>query len=84
MAIKKDDQKQNVTIRLDRQTIQKLTILAARRSTSVSALLARQIAILADEEEAYERAERQAAALLDQGLYLGGIVPAERDKLRER
>jgi hypothetical protein len=76
--------KQNVTISLDRQTIRKAKIVAARRDTSISGLLARQLEILVGEEEAYERAERQAVALLDQGLHLGGGVPASRDELHER
>ena len=54
MATTKANQKQSVTIRLDRETIRKAKIFAARRSTSVSALLARQIAVLVGEEEAYE------------------------------
>ena len=76
--------KQNVTISLDRQTIQKAKILAARRSISISGLLARQIEILVGEEEAYERAERQALALLDQGFHLGGRIRVSRDELHER
>lgn len=76
--------KQNVTISLDRQTIQKAKILAARRSTSISGLLARQIEILVGEEEAYERAQRQALALLEQGFHLGGRVRVSRDELHER
>jgi len=35
-------------------------------------------------EEAYERAERQALALLDQGFHMGGIIRASRDELHER
>ena len=76
--------KQNVTISLDRQTIRKAKILAARRDTSISGLLARRLEILVGEEEAYERAERQALALLDEGFHLGGGVPASREELRER
>ena len=76
--------KQNVTISLDRETIQKAKIVAARRSTSISGLLARQIEILVGEEEAYERAERQALALLDQGFDLGGQGRVGRDELHER
>jgi hypothetical protein len=76
--------KQNVTISLDRQTIQKAKIVAARRSTSISGLLARQIELLVGEEEAYERAERQALALLDQGFNLGGKGRVSRDELHER
>jgi hypothetical protein len=80
----KDNVKQNVTISLDRGTIRKAKILAARRETSISGLVARQIEILVGEEEAYERAERQALALLDQGFHLGGGVRVSRDELHER
>ncbi len=76
--------KQNVTISLDRQTIRKAKIVAARRDTSISGLLAQQIEILVGEEEAYERAERQAVALLDEGFHLGGDAPAIREELHER
>jgi len=84
LADSKDNGKQNLTISLDRQTIRMAKILAARRSTSISGLLARQIEILVGEEEAYERAERQALSLLDQGFHLGGIFRASRDELHER
>jgi hypothetical protein len=84
MANSKDNGKQNLTISLDRQTIRMAKILAARRSTSISGLLARQIEILVGEEEAYERAERQAMSLLDQGFHLGGVIRASRDELHER
>jgi hypothetical protein len=80
----KDNGKQNLTISLDRQTIRKAKIVAAKRSTSISGLLARQIEILVGEEEAYERAERQAMSLLDQGFHLGGVIRASRDDLHER
>jgi hypothetical protein len=84
MANAKDTGKQNLTISLDRQTIRMAKILAAKRSTSISGLLARQIEILIGEEEAYERAERQAIALLEQGFHLGGEIRASRDELHER
>jgi hypothetical protein len=76
--------KQNLTISLDRQTIQKAKVVAARRATSISGLVARQIEILVGEEEGYERAERQAMNLLDQGFHLGGVVRVSRDDLHER
>jgi hypothetical protein len=84
MATKENNGKRNLTISLDRKTIQKATSLAARRSTSISDLLARQIEILVGEEEAYERAERQAMVLLDQGFHLGGVIRVNRDDLHER
>ena len=84
MATTKDSGKQNLTISLDRESIRKAKIVAARRSTSISGLMARQIEILIGEEEAYERAERQALTLLDEGFHLGGGKPAGRDELHER
>jgi hypothetical protein len=80
----KNAEKQNLTIRLDRKTIQKAKVVAARRSTSISGLLAGQIEILVGEEEAYQRAERQAITLLDRGLHLGSAMQVTRDELHER
>lgn len=76
--------KQNLTVSLPQQTIRKAKILAAQRGSSISSLLAEQIEILVGEDEAYERARRQAAALLDQGFHLGGVIPATRDEWHER
>ncbi len=76
--------KQNVTLSLSRETIRKARILAARRATSISGLLAEQIEVLVGEDEAYERAQRQAMLLLDQGFHLGGVIRASRDQLHER
>ena len=84
MAKLEPDGKQNLTIRLDRQVIRKARIVAAKRSTSISGLVARQIEILVGEEEAYERAEREALSLLEHGLHLGGTAPLSRDELHER
>lgn len=84
MTPPKNNEKQNVTISLDRQTVRMAKILAAKRSTSISGLLAHQIEILVGEEEAYERAERQAISLLDQGFHMGGVIRASRDELHER
>jgi hypothetical protein len=76
--------KQNLTVSLTRQTVRKAKILAARRGSSISGLLAEQIEILVGEEEAYERAQRQATHLLDQGFHLGGVIRASRDEWHER
>jgi len=78
------NEKQNVTISLSRQLLKKAKIPAARRETSISGLLAQEIEFLVGEEEAYDRAERQARALLDKGFHMGGIIRAGRDELHER
>lgn len=84
MADAKKRGKRNLTISLDRETIQKARVVAERRSTSISNLLADQIEILFGEGEAYERAERQARTLLNRGLHLCGTVRVARDELHER
>jgi hypothetical protein len=76
--------KQNVTVSLSQQTLRKVKILAAQQGSSISRLLAQQIETLVGQQEAYERAERQAALLLDQGFHLGGVIRASRDEWHER
>jgi hypothetical protein len=66
------------------ETVRKARILAARRSTSISGLLAGEIERLVGDEEAWERSERSARALLEQGFHLGGLITASRDELHER
>jgi hypothetical protein len=84
LASTKGKGKQFLAIRLDRQTIQKAKILAARRSTSISGLVARQMEILVGEQEAYERAERQTLTLLDPGFALGDAMRVAREEFHER
>lgn len=76
--------KQNLTISVSPETLQKARILAARRSTSISRLVAEEIEKLVGSEEAWERSERSALALLEQGFHLGGLIAASRDELHER
>ena len=76
--------KQNITVRLDRRTLRKATVLAAKRNTSISGLLAEQIETLVGEDDAYEHAHRRALALLDQGIQLGGRIESTRDEWHER
>ena len=84
MARLRHKRKQNVTISLDRDTVLKAKVLAARQSTSISGLLAQQIEALVNENEAYERARQHALALLEEGFHLGGKIRATRDELHER
>ena len=77
-------EKQNLTISISPEIIRKAKILAARRSTSISRLLAQQVEALVHAEDAYERAERSALTMLDSGFHLGGHITAKRDELHER
>lgn len=79
-----DTTRQNITVRLSRRTLRRAKVLAAKRHTSISGLLALQIEALVSEDEAYERAQKQALALLDRGFHLGGTIAASRDEWHER
>lgn len=76
--------KQNITLRLDRRTLRKAKVLAAKRNTSISGLLADHIATLVDDNDAYARAQRRALALMDRGFHLGGDIESTRDEWHER
>lgn len=78
------NKKQNITISLSRETIQKAKVLAAQRSTSLSGLLSEQIEALISSQEAYQHSQRRALALLEKGFHLGGIIRASRDELHDR
>lgn len=77
-------QRQNITLSLDKAVLRKAKILAARRETSISGLLAQQIEALVGEDEAYERARRNASRLMEKGFHLGGAGRVSRDELHER
>jgi hypothetical protein len=74
---------QNLTIRLPVKTLKRARIVAARRGTSISALVAEKIDEVAGEDDAYEAAKRQALRVLDRGFRLGGR-PLSRDAAHRR
>jgi hypothetical protein len=82
-ASAKDD-KQNITLRLSKATIRKARILAAKRSTSISGLLSTEIDKLVRHDDEYEKARRDALALMNPGFALGGSHKLDRDALHER
>jgi predicted transcriptional regulator len=76
--------KSNITLKLDRDLLRKVRILAAEKDTSVSALLTEQLAKAVRDREGYEKAKRRALARLKRGYNLGFTPPASRDELHER
>ncbi len=64
--------KQNVTISLDTRVILKAKVLAAKRSTSISGMLAEQVEALVLQDEAREQAIASSLARLTSGLHMGG------------
>ena len=78
------NEKQNITLRLSKQTIHKARVLAAKRSTSISGLLTSQIEQLTVTESDYDRAMKRAFARMEKGFHLGGVHTMDRDALHER
>ena len=64
--------KANLTIQLDRDVIHRARIVAAKRGTSISALVAVELADLVAREERYEEAQGRAATLIDTARDRGG------------
>jgi hypothetical protein len=76
--------KSNVTLRLDSDLLREAKVLAARKGTSVSRLMADQLEALVREDRAYEQAERRALERLKRGFDLRWMPPASRGELHER
>jgi predicted transcriptional regulator len=76
--------KTNITLKLDRELLRRVRVLAAERDTSVSALLVDQLEKAVREDGSYERAKRRALARMKQATHLGYVPPASRDEFYER
>jgi hypothetical protein len=77
---------QNITLSLPKETLLKVKLLAVRRGTSVSGLLAGELERLVTEDEAYDRARQRYLARLERAVDLGtkGRINVSRDELHER
>jgi len=76
--------KRNLTVQLDEETVAKARLLAARRSTSVSKLVAQEIDKLVGKDDAYRRARTVALAHLNRGFHVGGGALPVRASLHDR
>ena len=75
--------KQNVTLKLDKEVLQRARVLAAQRSTYITQMLSDELTRLVEQAEAYKSARRAAIVDLERGFSLGGKrIP--RDELHER
>jgi len=75
--------KTNLTVQLEEEVVRRARIVAARRGTSVSQLVARELTDLVEEDARYEDARRRAAQLLENAAPRGGRSWT-RDELHER
>ena len=74
----------NVTVKIDDDLAHAAKVYAARHGTSVSRLVADQLARLIDRDRAYEAAKVRAIQRLHGALALGWRKPAGRDELHKR
>ena len=77
---------QNITLSLPEEDLREARILAAKRGTSVSQLLARMLSELVEQETGYARARERSLARLREGkdLGTGGHISWSRDSVHER
>jgi len=76
--------KTNLTLQLDEDVVRRARVVAAKRGTSVSALVARELAELAARDERYEAAQRRAAELMARAARRGGRAWTRDDIYAER
>ena len=76
--------KTNLTVQLDAETVLRAKVLAARRGTSVSALVARTLDRMVEEDERYEAARVRALELLDRPYTMGQRTWTRDDLYAER
>jgi len=76
--------KSNITLKVDSDLVREAKVLAARRGTSVSRLLAQQLEELIRLDKAYEASRRRALTRLEKGLDLRWTPATDRNELHER
>jgi len=76
--------KRNLTVQLDEAVVQSARVIAARRATSISRLVASEIEALVRNDESYQRAALSARAHLKKGFHLGGAPLPQRAVLYDR
>ena len=64
--------RRNLTVQLDEETIRQAKILAAKRGTSISGLVARELELLVVRDARYEEARRRAVDLMGQSAEHSG------------
>lgn len=76
----------NITLSLPEELVKQARIVAAKRDTSVSQLVADMLKEIVERETGFERARQRSLARLEKGFHLGtgGQTSWTRDELHER
>ncbi len=75
--------RRNLTLQLDEDVIRRAKVLAAKRGTSVSGLVARELEELVAQDARYEEAWRRATEIMARSMPGGGRT-WRRDELHDR
>jgi hypothetical protein len=76
--------KQNITVAIEPALLKQARAIAARRGSSISALLADELRDLIAEDRAYEAARQSAKAMLKTGFDLQRARMRNRDEIHDR
>src|SRR5450755_4439132 len=76
--------KHNITVAIEPNLLKKARAVAARRGTSVSALVASELGELVNSDRDYEAARKRAKAILQSGLSFQGARMNDRTVAHER
>lgn len=76
--------KTNITLKIDSDLAQAAKVLAARRGTSLSRLVADQLADAVHKDSDYEAAKRRALAEMGKAKNLGWQRPKDRGDVYDR
>lgn len=71
--------KRNLTVQLEEDVIRQIKAIAAKRGTSVSGLVTREIQKLSAADERYEEARRYEFEALDNATNRGGVTWRRED-----
>ena len=77
-------EKQNITVAIEPALLKQARVIAARRGTSISALLADELRRLVAADRTYERARKRALELMKTGIDMGGGRMESRDEIHDR
>ena len=74
----------NITIKIESDLAREAKVLAAKRGTSLSRLVADQLVVMVREDQVYAAARQRALGRLKRGYDLNWEKPANRDELHGR
>ncbi len=74
----------NITIKVESDLVQDAKVLAAKRGTSLSRLVAEQLRAMVQQDQLYAAAKNNALSHLRRGFDLQWEKPASRESLHDR